>query len=429
MHVFKRFALPLIFCVICSTDTIHASYFGRFDLGTFSVLPDDSDVDSRVSSTGRILFGWQSTKHDEWSILTDLRLRAEPSVEGTPHYMIWDLRVDYGLDKKPVAGSVGLCRLNEVSGIGSVLGGHLQFNLLDEWSFGLFGGGNPISTEGHFDIDGVRSGAYARYESESHFRAGIALTSISGTDQTLDERNVVSFDTQWATMDSFYFYHFGEITLAKDDESTRLSYYNANVRLNLTESIRVSTSYNHFEYLPYIQFKDEIDFYDQDTTPHYDRNADYTSDSVSPRIDLRINPLWRIYARYRYNRTDYFSGFDSQQWLGGTSCSNLFHSGIAMSASIGSTDRQDRNIVNSFFSLSRDFNRNLNLTLSYSTDRYNRPESMFVSRHAESTHRVSTSIWYRFNESINVLIDYERAFAESDQGDHQMVFNIQYRIR
>ncbi len=421
----------LVGCMLAITladSDASASYFGRFDIGAFSVIPDDSEFDARASGTARFTAGWNAPG-DSWAVYADMRFRGESGAETGPHYLVHDLRADYGLGKSLLAGSVGFCRMGEVTGIGGVAGGQIQLNPIAGLSIGAFGGGNPFTAEGHTDIDGTKFGAYATFRSDPDLKMGIAFSSIRNTDQTIDERDIIVFDSQLSLASRLYVTHFGEITLSDDDESARLSYYYANARLDASKKLRLSLAYNHFEYLPYIQFRDEIEFYDQDGPPAYSRFAEYATDSLSPRIEYRITSDWRVFARYRHQTTDYFSGSNTDQWTGGFSCSDLFRSGIAFNGSFGSTDRGDRDFSNAYVSFSRDLGRNMNLTVGYAVDRFNRPESVFVSRHQESTQRVSASFWYRLNQSINLLVDYEKSFADSDEGDHQILFNVQYRLR
>jgi hypothetical protein len=424
-------ALAVMACLLslCASPTLHAGFFGRFNLSSYTWLPSDPVIDSRSSLTGRFRFGWENQDASGLRFLVNLRIRNElAESEGLDRLTVYDLRLDYGLDSRPLAGSLGLCRMSEVSGLGDILGAQLQTNLGDKLSCGLFGGANPAVRDGLTTIDGSRYGAYLRLGLDTMRSLGVGYVATAGTEYAWDIRDLVVFDARWIAGRRFSTYHFGEVLVSSDTgDPSGLQYYYGTIRVRPFDALTLGVSYNFYNRRPYMPFKEDI-LQSNDAFPTEVPETSLKTNAVSPRIDLRLGRFWRVYVRFRRRDSDYHDQ-PWNQWLAGFSCSNFFHSGISLHANFNTTDRGDNGAQQSaYVAINRDLGRRLNAGLTYALSKNTYPESIFVVRHLDRTHRVGLTLDYLLSRRLSFLLDYESSFGDRDE-DQQLLLNVRYTIR
>ncbi len=420
---------------ICFAQPLPDHFFGTFQFGAYSYIPDDHEIDPRTSITTRMRFGWKSPESTDWSFFTNARVRSELVEEGdgVDRISLWDLRADYGLETKPLAASLGICTMTEISGMGSIAGGQLQTNLPIGLSIGLFGGNNAVISKGKTDTDGIRWGGYLKLQKETSNNIGIGFVSVSDTEYDYDSKDCLVFDAVYRYTNQLFFYQSGEAILSSEQgkDSSGISFYYGNLGYDPIPLIGLSVSYNYFKQLPYIPFLDMNERQEEGSSDFYrpdDSGQNLKTNAVSPRIDLRLTKNWRVYTRYRTRDSDFEDAAASNEWLGGLSCGSLFGSETSFHCNISRFENDDRQYTGSYVSMARNFGQSLNVSLAYAQSRTVYPENQLVAHHFESTQRISASIFYMFTRKLTALIDYERSMGDKEDRDNQVLLNIRYRL-
>ena len=423
-------AFVCFFCLIPDLSADDSNFFGSINLGTYSYLPDENNLEDRNSLIGRCLMGWQISPDSGWSVLTNFRFRSEleNGTDAIDRLSVWDLRLDYGLLSKPIAMSAGLCTLTEVSGLGSVAGGQFQLNLFDQITWGVFGGANPVIEKGTPDFDGVKYGSYLRLSKGMITCAGIGYYKTEQTDEDYDSRDLIVFDTSLNYAKRLFLYQAGEYQIGSEtNNEDALTYYFCNLRYQPVAPLAFSVYYNHYDQDPLLILVD--DSYDDILDDYYDEDhvaKENKSDSISPKIDLRLNRYWRVYVRYRHTDSEFIQSIKTGQWLVGASCQDLFNSGVYLHCNVSKTENDYRDYDSTYISLQRNFGRDLSLTASYAHSSTVYPENQLTSWNVDSTDRISVSGIYRIGKNLNVLLDYERVLGNHDK-KNQILMNLRYR--
>ncbi|MBN1550022.1 hypothetical protein JW979_01080 [bacterium] len=425
------FISTLIAICHMSVNRVSADVFGRFDIGSYSFFPDDESFDNRTSIAVKLKYQWSESTNHNWSFLSDIKLRGEPGGEKGEHLQIVDFRLNYGMGVKPIGSSIGISRITDIAGIGSIAGIYLRTNFHDTYYFGLAGGANPRILKGITDFDGSKYCLYGKYKRKNH-DIGIAYIMIDDTDLARDETDRIIFETHHEFKDSFFVNQNGEVVLdsGANDSRSLLRFYYGSMQWDLNEQLKISLIYEHNDTEPYLTWNPEDGTYltgfDAETRL---RDDSFKSNSVSPRIEYRFNATWRGFIRYRYRSQDFREKISQHQTMGGFSCANLFNSGISCFGMVIITQSDRKNYKSGFFTLSKSIGSMLTLTLNYSADRFRYPESFFDAPYMDTTHRFGVSAFYRFTKSITGILEYERTLGSDDQDrDHRMFVNFQYRF-
>jgi len=424
--------LSLIGMLLAGTIPFAAAgdFAGRFDLGSYSMFYDDDDLDDRSTFYGKLRLDWLPGSTGDWNLYSNLRIRGETDGEDGRKLQVWDLRFGYGLDEKPIAGAVGLMSLHQVSGIGSVIGAHLQTNPCNYFQGGIFGGGNAVVEEGITRSDGTRMGGYLKFLIPDHGDIGIAYVSIADTDCPCEEQDLVVFNSQLNFNDQLFLYQTGEYHLASDtDDTGRLTYYYGNMRYDIHEMVAFSVTYDRYDRLPAMLFKP--DPLDEPNVPFDEiyRFQSHKGYGIAPRIDLKFARTWRLFVRYRLKDTDNFRSDRWNQYLVGIASGNLFNSGISLSGTMAVNRGEYQDYETGYISLCREFGSKLSLSLTFVKDRFVSAENILTARHVESTQRAGISAHYRISRSMNLFMEYEQTFADDpDDEDQRLLFNYQIRL-
>lgn len=426
--------LLLISVVLCGilTTTAQANYYGYFRLGSYGYFPDDSELDNRVTLSGKLRFGWESDTSPEWSLFSDLRIRGDldGGGSGVERVTVWDLRMNYGTEVSRFNGSAGVCSIREVSGLGTVTGATFSVKLAGGFSLGAFGGGNTVIKEGFSDLDGTRIGGFFTWKDDHFRRAGIGFVAISGTEFDVDAENLLVFDSYLRFGTSTYFYQMGEYLLGSEaDMESGLNFYYGNVRYQPMKILSFSLSYNYFRIRPYLPFSEDLlddeTIHDllQDEQTDGDRKTSY----ISPRITFRLGDFWRVYVRYRLRDSDYWHTSQTHQYLAGVSCGNVFRTGVSFNGNFSTSENDDESFDSIYLSVNRDIGEKLALTVSYAQSRYIYPESIWTAVREKETQRAGVALFYTFSRHLNMHLDLERSFG-SDDDDNQVILNFRYRF-
>jgi hypothetical protein len=413
-----------IILIILLSPIVLAEVNGRWDVGTYSWIPDEKGLEDRISLLSRLHFNWIQSA-DGWVFRSDLKIREE---ESNTRLQIWELRMDYGLNKKPFAASFGLCDLDHVTGLGGVLGSECQLNLVPSFHFGLFGGANPVFEEGSTKADGVKLGGYANFDNDSFGSAGLGYVTIRNTDTVGDERDYFAFDTQCRFLEQkIVFYQSGEYQTSsgEKDSKNKLAYYLGTLTFITNDRVSFDLSYDHFDQTPLLQV--EQDAFDH-TTPDDEIESHYIGDSISPRVNFRISKTWRTFFRYQYRKTDIFEEVTANQYLGGLSCSDVLKSGLYFNGIITVNRSDQKDYQSGYVCIGHDYGA-ASLSVFYSADRFLYPESLLITSHVKSTSRTGFSFMYRLSHGMSLLLDYEHSLGDYkvDQ-EHRLLVNFQYRF-
>lgn len=430
----KQFLMCLIagslFYLLAVSFPVKAEIYGRLNTGLFSFFPAESELQSRMYFTQRIRLGWKPANNGGWSFTSDMRLRkSTEGGSGGPQWQLWNFRMDYGLNRESLAASFGMCYIHSVAGLGSVLGGQIQANPRPGISLGVFAGANPRVIKGRTDTDGIRAGAYVRLGKNALRSGGIGFVYVGNTESSVNLKRSLNFDTRLKLGRSFYFFQSGEIEVPHSGRSANINLYHSNLRFEAARWLRFTLYYSQYSRFLYLQYKNDLE-YSGEKIPLPDKanNFTFSSRSISPRVDIRFLHDWRIYLRYRWRRSDHNGLTQWHQYSGGLSCSDLLNSGISMNSRLSWNNRDKKDYLSGYFSLSRDLSRKLSLTLAYAGDKYLYPENIFLSHYVNSTHRLSSAVYLRLSKKISLFLDYERSFGDNAD-DHQVMMNFQFKFK
>jgi len=424
-------ALMVLLCTLGIPRICTAGYSGRFDAAGYGSYPDDDFFEDRTVVATRFQFTWLDDASGDWRFHTRFRLKEELETESDGvRLQIWDFRLDYGLNSRFLGGSAGLCHLSEAPGTGTVLGIHLKLNPAKWMSAGVFGGMNPVAEEGITDVDGVKGGAYLTIGETWARHASIAVIAIGDRDDPAleDTQTYTTAEITYRWKQIFSTYHSAEMDWADPQSDLRLTYYYGRIKLQPLKPLRFSLDYHHFHQIPHLQFNDQFTG-DEDLMfkEYYGRSGSgYRTWSVTPGLDVMMGKNWRLYARYRHRETDYFGGDSSDRYSAGVACHDLWNTGFYTDVAVILHRREHgKDTESGRFEIGRDF-RDLNISMSYTGDRYWYGENTDEYEPREDTHRAGITTHYRVTRSLSLLLDIERVFG--DEEDTFVLMNLQYRF-
>jgi hypothetical protein len=344
----------------------------------------------------------------------DVRFAGYPnSVDRTRRVSIYDAYLGARFRRGTIGIRGGQMWLNELGGLGSVGGGLFELGQQrrqgrGRWRAVVFGGLEPKVLDAGYVANVVKAGTFAAFDGAGLRRHVVGFVTIR--DGGMTERSVIVANNLIPIGKKLFIYQAGEydVKSAGLPAPGSLTYLFANARYTANAVVELQASYHRGRSVDSRSIvRDQLD-----GRPVDPRLLDgLRFESASTRVTLTVTPGVRVFGGYGRDRNNH-DETASNRFTYGLFASNLFRTGLDVSASDSRMQRPGGNSFNSWYvSTGRSFTRRLYLSGDYGSSisllRF-LTSSGFLIENRPHTHRLAASGLLNMTRSTSLLTIAER---------------------
>ncbi len=364
---------------------------------------------NQISS--RLKFEFSPSASRDWTVLIDLRDRYNVQEGSRNQFILYDARVTYNPQSKPLYFSVGQMNLYDTAGIGQLLGGVLGFKIKKDLLIGAYGGLQREFYINKIDTHYQKYGLFARYDGSGAMSLSLSYNRVRFSGSTEEEylyAQVLVPVQKTVFVYGNIQYELGPHLAAKD----RLSLVFLNARADVTRYADVTVYFSSGRGLDFHRYllekSQDPSLNDQELQRFFYSQQYGLRLSFKPVRDLKL-----YVSRQESEQKDFH--LKDHTWRFGASLWNILKSGFSLYGDY-SLNRGPLAESDSFYlSLSKEFGRfswYATFSNTYNGFRYVAGAETPQIIHFTNYKTLGSSLFFHLNRRVSISLEYNYYLQE-----------------